>query len=405
MNRILQAAVQFCYGDLYCRLLPVKKNRILFSSFYGQHYSDGPRAISEHLHEQDPDMEIWWAFREPEEHRLPAYVRAVSMDSPRYFRIKATAKFLVTNVYQQGGYLSGSRLRDSLIRLHLRLENRKKQSVLTTWHGTPLKRMGNDAVGAKQQRFACNQPCYYLVGNAFEESVMLRLTQNKLTPLRFGSPRSFRPSAAAQARAAADRQALGIGPEDGVVLYAPTFRSAPDGRKLPEASGLSQLQALDFARLERCLCDRFGWKKLVLICRFHNLVERSVDWKRLQGVGTILPGNEREDIQDYYPMADMVITDYSSVMFDFMNSGRPVFLLCPDYTSYSGQERGLYFAPEELPFPMSEHWEALEAQVKAFDEAAYRHRLRRFRERLGSYGDEAVLEKTAAFLRGEAVDF
>ncbi len=399
MSILRQSIYQLVFGDLLFRVLPVKRNRFLFSSFLGQHYSDGPRAISQRLHALHPEAEIWWDFREGSARDLPEYVHVAERSSLRYFRIKSTAAFHVTNVYQQGAYLTGKRSRDLLIRLHLLLENRKKQGVLTTWHGTPFKKMSSDQVGGRKQIFLCNRPCYYAVGNAFEEEVMTRITQGKMIPLRFGSPRSVAAAPVTEQTLLARKKALGIDPKAHVLLYAPTFRSGPGGQgRDPEASGLSQLRALDFNALTRDLKQRFGWDKILLICRFHNQVELAVDWRTLKTQGNILPGNELEDILDYYQIADLLITDYSSAMFDFMPTGKPVLLLCPDYENYRDRERGLYFRPEELPFPFSRSWEELGENLRRFDAEAYQSRVRAFMDRLGYYGEEGVLDRLAEFL-------
>lgn len=395
MPELRRILYQLLLGDGLFRLLPVRRNRVLFSSFYGQHYSDGPRAISEALHEACPEAEIFWAFTDNTAHELPSYVRPLSMDSAAYYRVKATAGAIVSNVFIQGAYLSGHRRKDLLTRLHLRLENRKKQIALTTWHGTPLKKMGNDQVGARPQTFICNHPCYYLVGNQFEESCMLRLTDRQLSPLRFGSPRianALRPN---PARVAEIRARLGLLPEDRVILYAPTFRSGPGGPE-PDRSGLSQLASFSTSDADKALRAVLGWQSWKLICRFHNLVERAVDWSSVDPA--VKNGNELEDIADYYLIANLVVTDYSSVMFDAMQAGIPVLLLCPDLASYRTQERGLYFRTEELPFPIIDGWDKLASGLARLNSSIYRDAVAAFTARLGYYEDEHVLERTAAFL-------
>lgn len=393
LKRILH---QLFLGDMLFRLLPIRKDRFLFTSFYGLHYSDGPRAISERLHEAYPEAEIYWAFTDDAAHELPSYVRPLSMDSVVYYRVKATAGAIISNVFIQGAYLSGSRRRDWLTRLHLRLENRRKQISVTTWHGTPYKKMGKDQVGAAPQSFVCNQPCYYLVGNRFEEERMMHLTDGQLTPLHFGSPRVANAVHPNPARVAEIRARLGLLPEERVILYAPTFRSGPNGPE-PERSGLSQLAAFSVSEADKALRAHLGWKQSwKLFCRFHNYVERAVDWSSIDPA--VRNGNELEDIADYYLVADIVVTDYSSVMFDAMQAGIPVLLLCPDLSTYLNQERGLYFRPEELPFPTINGWEALGNGLARLNSPAYREAVAAFMDSLGCYKSDGVLDRIAAFL-------
>lgn len=395
MTDFRRTAIQLLLGDSLFRLIPVRRNRILFSSFYGQHYSDGPRAISEAMHEMRPEAEIYWAFSGDVPHELPSYVRPLSMDSVAYYRVKATAGAIVSNVFVQGAYLNADGKGGFLTRLHLRLENRRKQISVTTWHGIPYKKMGNDQVGAKMKTFVCNQPSYYLPANRFEEEIMLHLTGRQLTPLHFGSPRTANALRCSKEKISSLRMKLGLRPEERVILYAPTFRSSDAGPD-PERSGLSQLTAFSPTAVDKALQEQLGWTEWKLFCRFHNLVEREVDWSSLDPV--IRNGNEREDIADYYSVADLVITDYSSLMFDAMRVGIPVILLCPDFETYLNQERGLYLTPEELPFPTLKGWEELPNALSIVKKPSYRNSVSAFMERLGYYDDELALERIVDFL-------
>ena len=223
MKSLKQILLQVIFGDFLFRFLPVKKDIVLFSSFFGQHYSDGPRVISEHLHEVAPQIHIYWAFNDNSTHDVPEYVNVVKMSTVKYLRIKTTASYLITNVFQQSGYLSNDSFRNLLTRIHLKLENRKHQAVLTTWHGTPLKKMGNDQVNSSKLRFICNSPMYYVVGNKFEQDTMMRLTDNKMISLLWGSPRLSLPVNNNYLSNDIKRK-LCVNNDEHIILFAPTFR-------------------------------------------------------------------------------------------------------------------------------------------------------------------------------------
>ena len=121
-----------------------------------------------------------------------------------------------------------------------------------------------------------------------------------------------------------------------------------------------------------------------------------MDWSSIDPA--VRNGNELEDIADYYLVADIVVTDYSSVMFDAMQAGIPVLLLCPDLSTYLNQERGLYFRPEELPFPTINGWEALGNGLARLNSPAYREAVAAFMDSLGCYKSDGVLDRIAAFL-------
>lgn len=396
------AIKQLAFGDFLFRLIPVQKQVVLFSSFFGQHYSDGPRAISEVLHERHPEITIYWAFAdEPEKHELPPYIHAVKMGTLQYFYIKAIAANLVTNVFQQAGYLGKNTKQNLITRIHLALEQRRKQRVITTWHGTPLKKMANDEVGALPKKFICNKPMYYIVGNKFEEDIMMRLTDNQMISLPWGSPRSSKLTAIDEEKKTRLKTRIAGTENCRIVLYAPTFRygSKKSGIDI-QNSGLEQLNMIDFSKLSRVLIERFGGDNWILVCRFHNLAEKSIDWGKLQDqyCGKIINGNQLEDIMDYYYCADLVITDYSSVMYDFMQSNRPVVLFCHDYENYKENERGFYLSVKETPFLFAQTVEELYREIQNFDQAGYNKRVQLFMNKLGYYQNKDVLGQIADFI-------
>ena len=121
MNRIAQVICQVFVGDIILKLVPVQKNVVMFSSFYGQHYSDGPRSISESLHLKYPKMKIYWVFNNPGSHDVPEYVLPLKMGSLKHILIKSIASCVVTNVYHQAGFLGANVFQNIVTMLHLKL--------------------------------------------------------------------------------------------------------------------------------------------------------------------------------------------------------------------------------------------------------------------------------------------
>ena len=92
-----------------------------------------------------------------------------------------------------------------------------------------------------------------------------------------------------------------------------------------------------------------------------------------------------DDIQELLLIADVLLTDYSSLMFDFSITNKPCFLFVPDLIEYKSQDRGLYFDLEELPFHTSLNQTELEEEIREFDLNKYKHDLERFLNRVGSF--------------------
>ena len=401
MKNVIIQLSQIFYGDIICKFIPVKDNYVLFSSFYGQHYSDGPRLISENLHQRYPEIKIFWEFNDKTVPDIPGYITPVQMNTFDYTYVKSVAGTTVTNVYSQAGFLGNNKLQNIITRVHLALEYRKKQKRITTWHGTPLKRMGNDEVGAITKRFICNSPLYYIAGNQFEEEVMLRLTDGRLKTLPWGSPRNCKLTNEYTSLSSTIRKKIGIDSDTRIVLFAPTFRYNKSKNGVDaENSGIKQLEILQFDCLERELQKKFGGQNWKLICRFHNSVEKYIDWDEIniKYSNRVMNGNVLEDIIDYYTISDIVITDYSSVMFDFMVTKKPVFLLCHDYINYANCERGFYFKMDELPFAISDNYSSIVNNIRVFNQKDYASRIDAFMKRLGYYDNTKVLDKISDFI-------
>lgn len=384
------------------RLVPLRKKWILFSSFYGQHYSDGPKAISEYLHDNCSDLQLYWAFSKKEHHVLPEYVKPVYMNSFRYYIVKTLSKYIISNVYVQTTLTSPTN-KALMARIHLKLSNRKRQVTITTWHGTPLKKIGNDAVNSDYTGFICNKPFYYVVGNKYERDIMMRITQNNLIPLEWGNPRNAFLLTQTDKDIESQKIKLNIPVTTKVILYAPTFRTSY-GSKNENVfnSGVTQIEQLNIEELSKVLSRKFGGGEWILICRFHNNVENYINWDQITKIynGLVINGNVLEDINDYYRATDVLITDYSSVMFDFMQTKRPIFLFCHDIENYSRNERGMYMQIGELPFSISKNYNDFANSISDFDYTEYCNKINTLYQKLGYFNDaERVYDRILELIK------
>ena len=109
----------------------------------------------------------------------------------------------------------------------------------------------------------------------------------------------------------------------------------------------------------------------------------------------LINGNIGDDMAEYLACTDILITDYSSSMFDFALTGKPCFLFAPDREHYEKKERGFYLDYDSLPFPISYTNEELIKNIQKFDDAAYRERVLRFLEEIGNVEDGKASERIA----------
>ncbi len=222
-------------------------------------------------------------------------------------------------------------------------DKRPGTTYVQTWHGTPLKRIHRDALSL----FSPEDLLSRLDDDITRWDVLVGPSDAGAVPLRAafrftgdvpvtGYPRNDALLAPdAPARRAAVRAALGI--EDGqvAVLYAPTWR---DDERVDDALGFRL--ALDAERFG----ERLG-EGHVLLLRLHHLVPDAQRGRDLSGVVDV---SDHPDINDLYLAADVLVTDYSSAMFDFALTGRPILLFAHDLEHYRDRLRGFYFDLHEI---------------------------------------------------------
>ncbi len=349
---------------------------VLFDSWRGT-YSDNPRTISETLRERRPDLaQVWaWDGKDP----IPDWAETVRPGSRSYFRALGRASYVVTNIGMPGYY----RKRDGT-------------AYLQTWHGTPLKKIaldirGTPAFGGDERFFERVRKDVakwdaLVSPNAFSTDVFRRAFDYDGPVLETGYPRNdLLSSPQAGERREAVRRSLGLEESTVAVLYAPTWRDA---------------RTFDLRLDVPALGERFGDGHAFLLRPHpHAPVESRDDLRRWA-----IDVSAHADIRELYLAADVLVTDYSSAMFDFAVTRKPMLFFTYDLAEYRDVTRGFYFDFErEAPGPLlkttSEVGDALEdlAAVTARHSSAYDS----FFERFCSLEDGAAAERVVAAFFGD----
>jgi len=384
---------------LIYRFVPIRKRRLVFTSFGGQ-YSDSPKYISEKIHELDNSIELVWLVRPEAGREMPDYVKKVPIDSVKAQKYRGSAEAVIDNVYCERDFtlMSDSLLNQIKKIVFWLLNHKKKQIALTTFHGTPLKRIGRDKRGNHMVDFICPHTVMAL-GNQYSAKIMRHVTFGKIQMELLGTPRNdilFHPGETSRLK-----EKLGLPPKQKILLFAPTFRNdGPDVEdKNVQRSGLNQIQEMDLDRMLQMLHQKFGGDWAV-VCRFHYHVDALVDWEDLGNrfAGKIINGNLHEDMAEYLACSDILLTDASSSMFDFMLTKKPCFLFFPDYEHYKEKERGFYLSVETLPFPMAQSFEKLIENIAGFDDVRYAKEVGTWMEKLGSVEDGNASERVAKYV-------
>jgi CDP-glycerol glycerophosphotransferase len=318
---------------------PVKENLIMFESFLGKQYSDNPRALYEYLKENHPGYELLWSVDKRNKQRfLDEGVPFVNRMSIKWLFVMPRAKYWVINS-----------------RMPYWIKKPKHTIYLQTWHGTPLKKLAGDMEevhmpGTTTKRYketfyqeAANWD-FLVSPNSYSTNIFERAFKYpKRKILETGYPRNdylFTQNTIDNCNKI--KETLGIPKDKKVILYAPTWRDN-------EYYGVGKYKFtldIEFEKLKR----RFGADYVILL-RLHYLIANSIDVSTYKNF--VFDFSNHNDIRDLYIISDLLITDYSSVFFDYLCLKRPIIFYTYDIETYRDQLRGFYFDFEkEAPGPL-----------------------------------------------------
>ncbi len=319
--RRLTAAAREQALQVYYRIqlrLPVDETLAVYSAYWHRGYACNPAAIFEKARELAPELHGVWAVHRARVADLPPGVDYVASGTRGYYRALARAKYLVNNVNWPDW-----------------ADKRSDSVHVMTHHGTPLKAMGLDQVehpgAVKDPDFAAQMRRadrwdFSISANAFTTEQWDRAYPCRYETLEVGYPRNDRLARATPDDAAAMRERLSIPAGKTVVLYAPTHREwHKDPTMVLDVEDLAQQLGPDH----------------VILVRAHYFNVRA-GRSTVAGVGPVVDVSGYPVVEDLYLATDVLITDYSSLMFDFAVLDRPIVIFAPDWEAYR-QLRGVYF--------------------------------------------------------------
>ncbi|PBC63306.1 glycosyl transferase [Streptomyces sp. Tue6028] len=365
---------------------PLDPDLAVYSAFSHRGVLGDPAAVYRAARELAPHIRGVWVVRDEQQAALlPPDVEHVLLDSLRYRRITARATYFVNNVNWPGALAK----RPGSVHIH-------------THQGTPLKHMAADLLDKPGARHGIDVPQmlrradrwdYSLVANRHSELVWDRAYPCHFASLRTGSPRNdvlVRARSGDGTAAAAVRARLGIPDGRQVVLYAPTRRDYVRG---------GHADRLDLARFADDLGDG-----RTLVVRLHpSLTDgpaRGMGLSELHRRGVVVDATDEPHVEDLMLASDVLITDYSALMFDYANLDRPIVVYADDWGAYAAS-RGAYFditadAPGHVAGSYRELARLFDSQAWRDDESA---RLRAgFRARFCEFDDGLAAERVVRTL-------
>lgn len=359
------------YIELY-RHLPIQKNKIILWANSFKQFGCSPKYIAQYLLREYPgQFDLVWVFENgvhiPED--MPKEIRVVRYFSVDYLKELHTAKFVVCNMRTGPAYL---------------WHKRSEQIYIQTWHSSlRLKTIEGDAAEHFSQDYilSCKEDSkkidLLLSGCKFSSDIFKRAFWYDGQILECGTPRCdiLLNDASSVKKKVFDY--FGIGEHQKLALYAPTFRSNKP----------SDFLGMDFKLLKAALGEEW-----LIGARLHPNV-----------LANVIPEgaihmSRYPDMQELIVASDILITDFSSCMFDMAIAKKPCILYAPDLEEYLVNERGMYFDINQLPFPIAKSMNELCEILYKFDFETYDAKLKNFMKSIGSFENGSASKYVANYI-------
>lgn len=355
--------------------LPVKKNRVMVYIHDRKGFTCNVKYVVQKLKERYGDkLEILWVTMHPETCQevealgVKVLKSNTAVQMRKYFR----TRFFITN----DAFPSWA--------LH-----RWNQKWMNTWHGAMnYKHIGYDylapmsPLAAKIFKIKNRQPDYFLSGSEFftkDTAASFRLSEKVFVPCGLPRNDAFFADQAATVRKV--REFYGIGEDKRLAIFAPTFRR---GMK-------SDTFGMDFDAVTTALSNRFGGEWVILF-RNHNFV------KGKQKFGGAIDVSAYHDMQELMCASDVLISDYSSCLYDFCMTGRPSFVYATDLDNYMHNDRSFAYPFEKWPYPVARSNAELVKRIESFDEAVFAEKVAAHLKDAGAYDNGTASDQVAQII-------
>ncbi|BAK46094.1 hypothetical protein CXIVA_01270 [Clostridium sp. SY8519] len=368
------------------RFKPVQKNKIVFSQFGGKGYGCNPRAICDEFLKRGDAYDLVWILGKSQnrkDSRIPDRVRVVKDREAVYELL--TAKVWINNIHFNKMYENG-------------LVKRDKTIYLNTFHGgITLKSEGTDKNTYKEKAYEelsekeknyrtdADYVDYITCGGEVEKHVLEEFFYGKGEILELGDARTDILINGSPEAEQAIRATYQIPAGTKIAFFAPTFRNGM----------VLKWYNMDYVRVVEALEEMTGdpW---VLLIRLHpRLISKAK--KLIPKHEKIINASKYPDMQDIAVAADLMISDYSSAITDFMLTRKPAFMYVPDLEEYQ-EKRGMYYTMEQLPFPYAKTTDDLIAVMRQFDAEQYQKDIDKFLELIGYHADGQAAKRIVDFL-------
>lgn len=363
--------------SFYYVLFPIDNKMIFFESFNGNSFSCSPKAIYNYLisHDEYKDYKFIWAFKDLEKDHIKNNKNTIIVKSKsfKYYYYLSKSKYWIVN---------------SL--LDLSVIKKSKQVYVQCWHGTPLKKLRCDinvtggVLNTKEEVIKRNNldvkkidyfisPSKYATSKFISAFNLKELNKEKII-IEKGYPRNDKLINYNNNDIEKIKKDLNIPTDKKVILYAPTFRDDEH----TSGVGYTYKLNIDFDSLQKEL------KNYIILFRAHYFIANSFEFDKYKDF--IYDVSKYDDINDLYIISDLLITDYSSVFFDYAILERPIIFYMYDYDNYKNNLRDFYIDLKELPGPIVKDEKDLVTLIKEKNNK-YKNMYSSFNKKFNPYED------------------
>lgn len=365
------------FSKIIFKFSKIKSNKIVIDNFGGKGFGDNPKYITQALLDSGEDFDIVWLVNNLNE-EMPTGVRKVKYNTISSIKELSTAKIWIDNIKNS-----------------VKPKKKTEQFYLQTWHGG----LGLKAVERQVEMSLSNK--YVQAAKKDANQTDLMISDGKWTTdifskwfwyngkiLETGFPRNdllVNKPLVAKKRV---YSYFNLDQNKHIILYAPTFRG-----------NTNQVNpySYNFKKIINALSEKYNSDFVVLIRLHPNVVDnesKNYDFNK----NYLFDAGKYSDMQELLVAANVLITDFSSCMFDGMLAGNRVFLLARDYDSYIKSERNLLFDISNLPFSLSYNEDDLVDKIRKFDDIYYKRSVKRFCRNVGLHEDGNSSERIAVML-------
>jgi CDP-glycerol glycerophosphotransferase len=370
--------------------LPVDNNLVILESYMGRSYACSPRAMYEEMiaNPNYKNFRFVWVFKEPgsKTNLLLDNNRTtiVKYGTKEYYKAYATAKYWISNS-----------------RIPEHIEKKESQVYIQTWHGTPLKKLGFDikveggnalnTIKDIRNKYETDALRYdYMLSPSsfctekFTSAFDLKRLNKENIIVEKGYPRNDFLFKYTNEDVEKIKKSIRIKTNKKIILYAPTWRDDQH----TSGVGYTYQLGIDFDKLN----EIFG-KDYIILFRTHYFVSNSFDFDKYKGF--IYDVSQYDDISELYIISDILITDYSSVFFDYANLKRPIIFYMYDLDRYQNKLRDFYFDLSELPGPIVKTEDILIEELNNIDSyfSRYNAKYVEFNNKFNYLDDEKSSER------------